>query len=177
MALPSTVHRFQIELSHVDRNLYQPLDLRLARHPSESIPFLVTRVLAAAFLTDEGLSFSKGGLSDPDEPALSIHTLDGRRTAWVEVGLPSAERLHKASKQCPRVVVFTHRAPELLRAEADQKHIHRREQLELYAVDEALLRALEPLVEKTCRWEVTFSDGQIYVVAGGATHGGTLQRV
>jgi len=41
--------------------------------------------------------------------------LDGTLRVWIDVGTPSAERLHKASKAVPRVVVFTHHSPELLR--------------------------------------------------------------
>jgi uncharacterized protein YaeQ len=177
VALQATVHRFHVLLSHVDRGVYETLDLRVAAHPSESAAYLMTRVLAYAFLTEEGIGFSKGGLSDPDEPALSIRTLDGRLTTWIEVGVPSAARLHKASKLCKRVVVVAHKNRQGLLAEVASQEIHRKADLELYAVDEALLRALEPTVAKTTQWEVTFSDGQIYVVAGGATHAGSMERL
>ena len=40
------IHRFEIALADVDRGVYQDLDLRVARHPSEDISYLVTRVLA-----------------------------------------------------------------------------------------------------------------------------------
>ena len=43
MALSATVYHFQIELSDVDRGVYEALDLRVARHPSESTPYLLTR--------------------------------------------------------------------------------------------------------------------------------------
>jgi uncharacterized protein YaeQ len=177
MALQPTVYRFHVLLSHVDRGVYETLDLRVAAHPSESAAFLLTRVLAYAFLTEEGIGFSKGGLSDPDEPALSIRSLDGRLTAWIEVGVPSAARLHKAAKLCKRVVVVAHKNRQGLLDEVASQEIHRKAELELYAVDEGLLRALEPSLEKTTRWEVTFSDGQVYVVAGGATHAGELERL
>jgi uncharacterized protein YaeQ len=177
MALQATVYRFHVALSHVDRGVYETLDLRVACHPSESAPFLITRVLAYAFLTEEGIAFSKGGLSDPDEPAITIRTLDGRLKTWVEIGVPSAERLHKASKQSPRVVVVTHKNPQQVLDEVASKDIHRKQALEIYAVEDALLRALEPTVQKTTTWEVTFTDGQVYVVADGETVSGTLERV
>jgi uncharacterized protein YaeQ len=177
MALQATVYRFQLQLSHVDRGVYQALDLRVACHPSESAAFLTTRVLAYAFFVEEGIAFSKGGLSDPEEPALSVRALDGRLQLWIEVGLPSAERLHRASKQSPRVAVFTHRGAEQLLQEVGRQQIHRKAELELYAVEEQLLRALEPTVEKTTRWEITFSDGHAYVVAGGQTFSGALERL
>jgi len=46
MALGATIHVFNVRLSHVDRGIYETLELRLARHPSESAEYLVTRLLA-----------------------------------------------------------------------------------------------------------------------------------
>ena len=40
MALTATMHHFQITLSDVDRGVYEALDLRVARHPSETMRYL-----------------------------------------------------------------------------------------------------------------------------------------
>ena len=93
MALGATLHAFTVRLSHVDRNLYETLELRLARHPSETAEFLVTRLLAYCLELTEGITFSKG-LSDPDEPAIVVRDLTGALRAWIEVGAPEAPRLH-----------------------------------------------------------------------------------
>ena len=61
MALQSTVYHLQIELSDVDRGVYEALDLRVARHPSESMAYLLTRTIAYALLYEEGIAFSRGG--------------------------------------------------------------------------------------------------------------------
>ena len=71
------IHRFEIQLADVDRGVYVDLDLRVARHPSEDVPYLLTRVLALTLEHKEGLAFSKG-LSEADEPALWLRTPDGR---------------------------------------------------------------------------------------------------
>mgnify|MGYP003705200133 CR=1 FL=1 len=42
--------------------------------------------------------------------------LTGALLAWIDVGAPDAARLHKAAKAAPRVAVYSHRAPEQLRA-------------------------------------------------------------
>src|SRR5688572_18450792 len=97
MALGATIHAFTVRLSHVDRNIYENLDLRLARHPSETAEFLVTRLLAYCLEHTEGIAFSKG-LSDPDEPAIVVRDLTGALRGWIEVGAPEAPRLHKAAK-------------------------------------------------------------------------------
>src|SRR3954462_2241155 len=124
MALSATVYHIQIELSDVDRGVYEALDLRVARHPSESLPYLLTRTIAYALLYEEGIAFSKGGLSSTDEPPISVRDLQGNLRVWVEIGTPSADRLHKASKAAPRVVVFTQHDPRRGRKEAAVRAIH-----------------------------------------------------
>ena len=71
MALSATVHQFEIRLSHVDRGVYETLELRVARHPSETDERMMMRLLAFAFYADERLEFGKG-LSTADEPALGL---------------------------------------------------------------------------------------------------------
>src|SRR3954464_274674 len=113
MALTATIYNIQIDLADSDRGVYEPLDLREARHPSESEEYLVTRVLAYALEYAEGIEFSRG-ISDPDEPAISVRDLTGALKAWIEIGTPDATRLHKASKASPRVAVYTHKDPAQL---------------------------------------------------------------
>src|SRR5712691_4454087 len=98
MALTATIYNVEIDLADADRGVYESLALRVARHPSESEEYLVTRVLAYALEFTEGIAFSGGGLSDPDEPAITIRDLTGRIKVWIEIGSPEAARLHKASK-------------------------------------------------------------------------------
>src|SRR6476469_1711066 len=115
MALPVTMRRFEIALADADREIYEQLDLRVAQHPSESERYLVARVLARVLEHGEGLEFSKGGVSDDTEPALVQRDLRGDLRAWIEVGAPDPERLHKATKKSPRVVVYTWKPAAALR--------------------------------------------------------------
>jgi uncharacterized protein YaeQ len=48
MALPSTIYRFSLELSDIDRQIYESLQATVARHPSETEERLVARLLAYA---------------------------------------------------------------------------------------------------------------------------------
>jgi uncharacterized protein YaeQ len=175
MALSATVYHFQIELSDVDRDVYESLDLRVARHPSESTPYLLTRVIAYALLFEEGITFSKG-LSTSEEPALWVKDLQGNLRVWVEVGSPSAERLHKASKASPRLVVFTQHDPRLLVREAQTRPIHKLADIEVYALDPAFLEQLGALTERNARWTLLRNDGQLYVTVGTETVSCALAR-
>lgn len=176
MALGATLYRFQVGLSDVDRSVYQSLDLRVARHPSESMRYLLTRTLAFCLCFEEGIAFSKGGLSDADEPPVSVRDPTGRLLAWIDVGSPSAERLHRAAKASPRVLVFTHLPLEPLQREAAAEDVHRAFAIELWRLEPALLDALEARVERTTSLELVRTEGRLYLTVGGATLEGALTR-
>jgi uncharacterized protein YaeQ len=174
MALQATVYHLQIALSDVDRGVYEELDLRLGRHPSESMSYLLTRTLAYALLYEEGIAFSKGGLSSTDEPPITIRDLQGNLRAWIEIGTPSADRLHKASKAAPRVVVFTQHDPRLLVKEAATRAIHKVERIEVYALEPAFLDELGALTDRNSRWTLLRNDGVLYVTIGDKSVSGPV---
>jgi uncharacterized protein YaeQ len=177
MALTATVHHVGITLSDVDRSVYETLDLRLARHPSESLRYLLTRILAYCLSYEEGIAFSKGGLSATDEPPIAVHDPTGIFLRWIDIGAPSAERLHKAAKAARRVAVFTHVEPRLLRQEAATRAIHRVEEIEVWRFEPAFLDALEPLLGQRAKLEVARNDGKIYVTVNGTVTEGDVVRV
>lgn len=172
MALTSTIYRVSVALSDVDRGVYESLELRLARHPSETLRYLVTRLFAYCLSYEEGIGFSKGGLSSPDEPPVSIHDPTGALTAWIDVGTPSAERLHKASKACARVSLFSAAELSAVRREASARTIHRVESIALHLLPAKLVDALGERLEKSTSLELVRNEGQLYVtVAGGQLEG------
>jgi len=170
MALSATVHHFEVELSDVDRGAYATLDLRLARHPSESPRYLVTRTLAYCLSYEEGIAFSKGGLSASDEPPVGIWDATGTMTAWIDVGAPSAKRLHKATKSTRRVVLFSHVALPLLVAEATSAPVFRLEEVEVWPLEAAFVEVLAGKLDRKLALGITRSDGALYVTVGGETY-------
>jgi uncharacterized protein YaeQ len=176
VALTATVHVFTIDLADSDRGVYESLELRVARHPSESAEYLVTRVVAYCLEYTEGIEFSKG-LSDADEPAIAIRDLTGALRVWIDIGSPDAARLHRASKTAPRVVVFTHKdAAQLLRNLAGER-IHRVEALEIYAVDRAFVAALSARLVRRMDLSIAVAGGDVYVSIGADTLTGTVSRL
>ena len=97
MALNATVYTLTVELADIDRGVYESLDLRMAREPSESADYFLVRLLAYCLEYAEGISFTQG-VAAGDEPAVWIHDLTGRLLAWIDVGLPDAAHLHKGSR-------------------------------------------------------------------------------
>ncbi len=169
MALTATIHRFEITLSDVDRNVYEKLELRLAQHPSETTRYLLTRLFAYALSYEDGIAFSKGGLSDADEPPVAVRDRTGRLLHWIDIGVPSADRLHKASKAAPRVSIFTSADLGLLRKEAKARIIHKVADIEVFHLAPKFLDAIEEKVVRATSLEVTRSDGALYVNVAGVS--------
>jgi uncharacterized protein YaeQ len=175
VALTATIYNFEIDLADADRGVYESLALRVARHPSESEEYLLTRILAYAMEFADGIEFSRG-LSDPDEPAISVRDLTGGLRAWVEIGTPDPARLHKASKASPRVAVYMHKDPTQLLGRLQGERIHRAAAIELWAVDRPLITALVARLERRMAFSLSVTDRELYVAIGSDTLGGQVTR-
>jgi len=175
MALTATIYNFEIDLADADRRVYESLALRVAKHPSESEEHLVTRILAYALEFRAGIGFS-AGLSDPDEPAISVRDLTGTIQSWIDIGIPDAARLHKASKASPRVVVYTHKDPAQLVNRLSGERIHRAEELELYAIDRRLIGSLAARLDRRMAFGLSISERDLYISIGPDTLTGGVVR-
>ena len=162
-----TLHRFAIVLSDVDRGVYETLELRVAMHPSENLRYLVTRTLAFCLSYEEGIAFSKGGLSNTDEPPVSVRDATGAWKAWIDVGSPSADRMNKATKLAPRVAIYT--TSDLRALRADHESIHRASEIEVFELDEPMVAGIERAIDRNTKLEITRNDQVLYVAIGGAT--------
>jgi uncharacterized protein YaeQ len=177
MALKATVYHFVVNVADSDRAFYERLDFRVAQHPSENTRYLLTRVLAFCLLHEPGIGFSKGGVSSRDEPPLSIVDAQGQLRVWIDIGAPSAERLHHAAKAAARVVVFTSADPVRLRRLAAARSVHRLDEIEVYRVEPELLDALELHLQQKTSWELVRTEDSIYIDVAGATCAGGVLRV
>lgn len=162
MALTATVYTFEIQLSDVDRGVYETLSFKAAQQPSETDEYLLTRVLAYCLEYAEGIGFSRG-LAEPDEPAVSVRDLTGAVQVWIEIGNPDAARLHKASKASPRTVVYTHKDPAQLLRQLEGERIHKREAIEIRAVDRNLLAGMVERLDRRMTFALSCSDGHVYI--------------
>jgi uncharacterized protein YaeQ len=176
MALGATVHVFEIELADSDREVYESLTLRIARHPSETAEHLLARVLAYCLEYGEGIVVSNG-ISEPDEPAIAIRDLTGVMRVWIDVGSPEPARLHRAAKIAPRVVIYTHKDPSELLARVRAERIHRIEALELYALDREWLASLVARLARRMVFSLTVSARHVYVSLGEETLSGVVETI
>jgi uncharacterized protein YaeQ len=176
MALTATMYNFDIQLADVDRQVYETLSLRVACHPSETPEYLVARVLAYCLEYVEGIAFSRG-LSDPDEPPITVRDLTGSIKSWIEIGTPDATRLHKASKSSPRVAVYMHKDPAAQLRAWSAATIYRADKLELYALDRELLAELVDKLDRRTKFDLSVTDGELYIDIAGRSLTGAVTRL
>jgi uncharacterized protein YaeQ len=155
------LYKFRIELSDITRGVYETLDFRVAQHASEHLPYLLTRVMAYALNFQDGLAFAATGLHDPDAAAISIP-----EKLIIEIGNPSAKKLHKATKSADAVKVYTYKNPDTLMRDLREEKIHRAEEIEFYSIDPKFLEELAEILKKDNRWSLLFDDGVMTIQAG-----------
>lgn len=173
MALPSTLFRFKVNLSDVTRGLYETLEFRVAMHPSEAPPFLLTRILAYCLNFQRGIEFTQG-IANPDDPAVWVKDPTGLILLWIDIGNPSARRLHKAAKAAAEVQVFTYRDPEILLKEAEGQEIHKRDSIKIYAVSPKFLDKVTPHLARDNQWDLLRDEDELSLTIGETAFTSTL---
>lgn len=176
MALPATIHRVSIELSDVDKNCYASISTTAARHPSETAERLIARLIAYALSYDEDIAFTRG-ICEADEPDLWIKSLDGRLLDWVEVGLPEAKRLAKASNHCERVTLFAYGEAFDRWLEGNRKQLAAIKNFRLYYLSDELIAPLVAQLSRSVQWQFTNSDNTLYVTVGDESIVGDLVEI
>jgi uncharacterized protein YaeQ len=176
MALTATIYNFDVDLSDSDRGVYETVALRVAQHPSESDEYLIARVLAYLLEYAEGIVFSRG-VSEPEEPMISVRDLTGKVASWIEIGTPDSTRLHKASKTGARVAVYCHKEGAQWLKGLAAAGIHRAEALELYAIDRTLVAELVSRLDRRMAFSVSITDRELYISIGDANVSGAVQTL
>lgn len=174
MALPSKVYKTSIQLSDVDRGIYETLQATVAQHPSETEERLVARLLAYAIFHEPELTFTKG-ISATDEPDLWMKGADGRVRLWVEVGLPEPDRIIKASRHSERVALL---ACGRALANWEQQHLPKLEKLAnltVISIDQAFINKLASQLERSINWAITITEGAFYLTIAEETMEAAIQ--
>lgn len=168
MAAGATIHTFDVDLSDVDRGVYEQFMVRAARHPSETDAYMVTRVLAYCLEYADGIAFGEG-ISGSDGPAVQVVDPTGSVITWIEIGAPDAARLHVGSRAAERTVVYTHRDPAKVAALWAGKRIHRAEAVELVAFDDGFVDAATAPLARRSTLRLSRVDGHLYLDLNGTT--------
>lgn len=166
MALTATIYNLAIELSDVDRGVYEKFDLRIARQPSETLEYTALRALAYCMEYVEGIALTEG-IAAGDDPAVLVRDLTGKITAWIEVGMPVAERLHRGHKQAARAAVYTDRDIRRVTRELQAARVHRIEDIPLYAVDAKFVETFASLLDRRTTLSISITERELYIDING----------
>jgi uncharacterized protein YaeQ len=166
MALSATIYNFETELSDVDRGVYETFSLRMAQHPSETPGFMLTRFLAYCLEYTEGIALTEG-VSAGDNPAVIVRDLTGRVTAWIEVGMPDAEKLHRGSKLAGRAAVYTHRNITKVLEELEGHKIHQAARIPVYTFGPGFIDSVAAVLQRREQVTLSVNERQLYLDISG----------
>jgi uncharacterized protein YaeQ len=162
MALTATIHSLNIDLSDVDRGVYEQLEIRVARQPSETVEYMLMRVLAYCLEYGDGISMTEG-VAAGSEPAILFRDLTGRTTGWIEVGMPDPARIHRGHKLAGRVAVYTHRDVRKLLAEMASANIHRVADIPVYEFNRGFVEEVAGLLERRSDITLSVTERELYL--------------
>ncbi len=168
------MHRLELDLSDSTRSVWEHLELRLARHPSESDGFFGARILAFALCWEPGLVLGED-LSTPDAPALERRTQTLAIAHWIDVGVPSAKRLNLATRSAPRVSVFCHRDPAHWLKELRRERVQAPDRVEVTLLDARFAESVGAALGRRGRWSVMRDEELLQVVTEAETHEGVMR--
>ncbi|CAA0092850.1 putative protein YaeQ [Halioglobus japonicus] len=165
MALKPTIYKAQIELADSDRNIFESLSLTIAKHPSETLERMATRLLAYCLNCTRGLEFTKG-ISTSDEPDLWVHSDHGDIEHWIEVGQPEQGRLRKACGRARQVSIFAFGKSAATWWKLHGDEISALPHLNAWQFDWTEIQAAANLLDRTVQLNVSIVGGTLYLDNG-----------
>ena len=88
-------------------------------------------------------------------------------TAWIDVGLPSWNRLHRGHKLAGRAALYTHRGIAQVLGELNGHGLHRAAEIPVVELDRAFVTALGEALGRRSTMSLSVTEGQLYVDLDG----------
>ena len=174
MALKSTIFKASVAIADIDHAYYADHQLTLARHPSETDERMMIRLAALALNAhrvqtecsgDATLGFG-AGLSNPDDPDVSLRDFTGHTRLWIEVGQPDDKPLAKACGRADQVSVYCfHHAAEIWWRGIESK-LARLQNLSVFRVPAPASLAMASLAQRSMQLQATIQEGTLMLGDG-----------
>jgi uncharacterized protein YaeQ len=164
MALKPTIFKMNINLSDLNNDRYDTLNLTVAQHPSETPERMMARVMAYCLNAQEFLSFTKG-LSVADDPDIWAKSLDDQFLLWIDLGEPAFERIKKASRLAKAVKVYSFNSKSAVWWKQSLTYFGKLNNVEVYQFNFEQIKALVKLIKRTMNFSVTIAGDTLYIAA------------
>lgn len=168
MALQATPYKVELNLTDIDRSIYENLRFTVAKHPSETEERLAVRLIAYALFYHEQLAFGRG-LSDVDEPALWEKSLDDRVLHWIEVGQPDSERMTWCSRRTEKFSLVAYGNLRVWQTKVLDT-VRSLKNINVVGIEQEALADLARDLPRSISWSVMISDGELFVTDERGQH-------
>ena len=179
MALKSTVYKAQLQIADIDKAYYADHSLTLARHPSETDERMMVRLAALSLnayqlqslCNGDGILAFGAGLSDPDDPDVSLTDFTGRKRLWIEVGQPDDKTLHRAGNKSDKVLVYAFSSSADIWWRGIENKLQRQQKLEVVRIPHQASQAIAAMAERSMQLQVTIQEeGMTLSSSRGSVH-------
>ncbi len=179
MALKSTIFKAGLAIADIDHGYYADHQLTLARHPSETDERMMVRLAALALQAHELQDTCRGdgqlafgaGLSDPEDPDVSLTDFTGRKRLWIEVGQPEDKPLAKACSKADAVIVYPFAHAAEVWWKGIEGKVARLPRLQVWRIPAEQSQALAQLAERSMQLQATVQEGTLTLSSGlGSVH-------
>ena len=183
MALKSTIFKANLAVADIDHGYYADHALTLARHPSENDERMMVRLIALALNAHKLQSVCDGdgvlgfgaGLSNPDDPDVSLRDFTGRTRVWIEVGQPEDKPLIKACGKGDEVLLYCFNHAAEIWWRGIETKLTRPQNLRVYRVPTAASQSLAQLAQRSMQLQATIQEGALML--GDGSHSIDIEPV
>jgi uncharacterized protein YaeQ len=169
MALKSTIFKANLQIADIDHGYYADHTLTLARHPSENDERMMVRLVALALHAHElqdtchgdGTLAFGAGLSDPEDPDVSLTDYTGRKRLWIEVGQPDDKPLAKACSKADAVVLYAFASSADVWWRGIENKLTRLDRLQVWRLPTEVAPSLASMAERSMQLQATVQEGAL----------------
>ncbi|MDT8990132.1 YaeQ family protein [Curvibacter sp. APW13] len=169
MALKSTIYKATLQIADIDHGYYADHALTLARHPSETDERMMVRLAALAMNAHQLQDLCNGdgtlafgaGLSDPEDPDVSLTDFTGAKRLWIEVGQPEEKPIAKACNKADAVVLYCYAHPAEVWWKGIETKLSRLDKLQVWRIPTEASQALVALAQRSMQLQATIQEGAL----------------
>ncbi|MBF5004917.1 YaeQ family protein [Diaphorobacter caeni] len=169
MAIKSTIFKANLAIADIDNSYYADHALTLARHPSETDERMMIRLVALALNAHQLQTICNGdgtlafgaGLSDVEDPDVSLTDFTGRKRLWIEVGQPEDKPLTKACSKTDAVIVYPFNHASEIWWKGIESKLSRLDKVQVWRIPTDASQELAKLAERSMQLQATIQENTL----------------